>query len=75
MYKIVDTFNGGEFGKFRTLANAKRELDKQYRQFRNNLVTKNCFFKRVIAPASAEWFFNHSRNRWEWTELTVRHND
>ena len=66
-YKIVDTFNGGTFGKFNSVKAATRELDKQRRRFRSSLSTANATFCREIAPADAEWFFNHSRNRWQWS--------
>ena len=66
-YKIVDTFNGGAFGKFNSIEAATRELDKQRKRFRDNLSTANATFCREIAPANAKWFFNHSRNRWQWS--------
>lgn len=50
-YKIVDTFNGGTFGKFNSVEAATRELDKQRRRFRSSLSTANATFCREIAPA------------------------
>jgi len=66
-YKIVDTFNGGTFGKFNSIGDATRELDKQRKRFRSNLYTANATFCREIAPDDAEWIFNHYRSRWQWS--------
>ncbi len=68
-YKIVDTFNGGEFGRFALMAKAESALAKQRKRFYAQPGNQNAIWKREIASISSVWMFNHTRNQWEWSEL------
>ncbi len=64
--KIVDTFNGGEHGSFKTQEAAEKALTKMCKAFYSTPGTQNVTWKREIVPVKAEWGFNHRTNQWEW---------
>ena len=64
--KIVDTFNGGEFGSFDSYEEADNELTKMRTQFYAHKGNKNSWFCRVVAPADCEWVWSQSLNKFMW---------
>jgi hypothetical protein len=66
--KIVDTFNGGEFGSFDNYEDADDELTKMRQQFYSVPGNKNSWFMKAVRSEDAVWEWSQDLGKFIWME-------
>ena len=67
MYKVVDNFNGWESkNTHSTEDGAVKELEKDFEEWDNNLINRDCVYCKTVVPSNYKYVWNGSE--WVWRE-------